>query len=63
MNKMLTFDIMVDGKYFTTMHVRVELEHFWTEDSLEYAIDVENLKAKVLEKFPTLKNKNYQICF
>ena len=63
MVKNLTFDIMVGDRFFYTMRTPMTLDVVVGYDGDKPIVDGNKLTECVTRKFPSLKHKDFRICF
>lgn len=61
--KKLTFDIMIDDRFFKTMRMPITIDIVVGYEGDKPIINLDKVEEWVLKKIPTLKYYNYKICF
>lgn len=63
-SKYFTFDIMLRDRFVCTLRYPLEkVPYLWVDGKPQKCIIYEELEEFILEKRPTLKGKDFQICF
>ena len=61
--KKIQFDIMLDGRFVCTMRPPLTLDLIDRFDGDEPVVSLEAIQRYVEQKRPSLKGKDYRICF
>lgn len=63
MKNVLTFDVMLKGRFVCTMHMPITFDIVVDYDGDKPVIDGRAIERYVEKKRPTLKGSGYNICF
>lgn len=55
-------DIMVNERFYKTLHLRCETSLICVGEAIKESIDLDEVRKKVLLLCPSLKEKDYRIC-
>ena len=58
----VNIDIMVNERFYKTLHLRCETSLILEGEAIEECVDLDEVREKVLSLCPSLKEKNYRIC-
>ena len=59
----IVFDVMIGDRFYDTFRLPIELGMIQDFHGEVPVFNLEAIKRKVLEKRPTLKGKDFRICF
>ena len=62
MKKTLHVDIMVNDRFYKTLHLKVDTTMQWFDDEIKDVADFGSIQNEILSQCPSLVNKNYRIC-
>lgn len=62
MKKSLHVDIMVNNRFYKTLHLRVNTTMQWFGEEIKDVADFDSIQSEILNQCPSLINKNYRIC-
>lgn len=62
MTKLVHADVFIKGRFYRTIHLRMETNPVWIGDKIENTIDSVELQKKVEAECPSLIGKDYRVC-